>query len=341
MSATSGRPCSVSRTFSTPRHTTHCLESGPADGPLMIFLHGWPSIGLIWRAQLEAFAAEGWHCVAPDLRGLGGSSAPAAPDAYTTQEVVADLVELHDHLGGAPAIWVGHDWGSVVAGAVAAHEARARPRRRVDLVGVLPGLQRPVHPRAAGGPEALPGRRIPGRPVGLLPLLHDPLRGRRSPTSRPIRPRRWRTSSGPGVPTGRQGRGDGDDHARRGALRCRAPRPGDTDPALWPAADFDVLVDAFATTGFRGSCAWYNNDEANIAYAREAPDQGRLGQPVLFVNGDWDPICGINGNREDDPMRAACADLTVTTLPAGHWLPLERKTELVEAIRRWLERAGL
>src|SRR4051812_42479263 len=62
----------VSRTFSTPRHTTHHLEAGPADGPLMMFLHGWPGIGLMWRAQLEAFAADGWHCVAPDLRGYGG-----------------------------------------------------------------------------------------------------------------------------------------------------------------------------------------------------------------------------------------------------------------------------
>jgi hypothetical protein len=34
----------VSRTFTTPRQTTHYMESGPADGPLMIFLHGWPSI---------------------------------------------------------------------------------------------------------------------------------------------------------------------------------------------------------------------------------------------------------------------------------------------------------
>ena len=68
----------VSRTFSTPRQTTHYIECGPADGPLMIFLHGWPSIGLMWRAQMDAFAADGWHCVAPDLRGYGGSSAPCS-----------------------------------------------------------------------------------------------------------------------------------------------------------------------------------------------------------------------------------------------------------------------
>ncbi len=57
----------------------------------MIFLHGWPSISLMWRAQMDAFATDGWHCVAPDLRGFGGSSAPAANDAYTIKEVVADM----------------------------------------------------------------------------------------------------------------------------------------------------------------------------------------------------------------------------------------------------------
>jgi hypothetical protein len=40
-------------------------------------------------------------------------------------------------------------------------------------------------------------------------------------------------------------------------------------------------------------------------------------------------------------MRGACEDLSVTNLPAGHWLPLERKTELVQAIRSWLEVKGL
>lgn len=114
----------------------------------------------------------------------------------------------------------------------------------------------------------------------------------------------------------------------------RAP-PTEPDPALWPPADFDVLVQAFKAHGFRPSCAWYLNDDANIAYARKAPSGGRLSQPALFVNGDFDQICSITGNRQGDPMRAACPDLTVTSLPAGHWLPLERKAEHIEAIRTW------
>jgi pimeloyl-ACP methyl ester carboxylesterase len=112
------------RTFSSPRQTTPYIQCGPADGPLMIFVHGWPSISLMWRAQMGAFAADGWHCVAPDLRGYGGSSTPAANDAYTIEEIVTAMAELHDHLGGKPAIWVGHDWGCVVVGELVAHQPK-------------------------------------------------------------------------------------------------------------------------------------------------------------------------------------------------------------------------
>lgn len=37
-------------------------------------------------------------------------------------------------------------------------------------------------------------------------------------------------------------------------------------------------------------------------------------------------------------MRSACSDLTVVNLPAGHWLPLERKMEHIEIIRLWLRK---
>ena len=124
----SGKPPTVTAgAFSSARHTTRYWEAGPVDGPLMIFVHGWPEIGLMWRAQLEAFASEGWRCVAPDMRGYGGSSAPAPSEAYALKEIVDDMVELHDHLGARPAIWVGHDLGSPVVGALAAHHA-ARSR---------------------------------------------------------------------------------------------------------------------------------------------------------------------------------------------------------------------
>jgi pimeloyl-ACP methyl ester carboxylesterase len=116
----------------------------------------------------------------------------------------------------------------------------------------------------------------------------------------------------------------------------RAP-PVAPDPTLWPSADFEALVEAFHVHGFRPVNAWYLNDTANIAYAHSAPDGGRLQQPVLFINGDWDAICDINRSRLGEPQRHACQDLSVTNLLAGHWLPLERKTEVAEAMRSWLQ----
>jgi hypothetical protein len=138
----------TARTFSSSRHTTRYWEDGPADGPLMIFLHGWPEIGLMWRAQVEAFASEGWHCVVPDMRGYGGSSVPTAAEAYALKEIVEDMVELHDHLGARPAIWVGHDWGSPVAGALAAHHAKRS--RGIVLISV------PYFANGFGLPSVLP-----------------------------------------------------------------------------------------------------------------------------------------------------------------------------------------
>jgi hypothetical protein len=54
-----------------------------------------------------------------------------------------------------------------------------------------------------------------------------------------------------------------------------------------------------------------------------------------------DAICNITENRQGDPMRAACTDLTVACVPAGHWLPLERKAEDIQAIRTWLQSKDL
>jgi pimeloyl-ACP methyl ester carboxylesterase len=113
------------------------------------------------------------------------------------------------------------------------------------------------------------------------------------------------------------------------------------DPALWPASDFKALVDSFRVNGFRPGNSWYLNDSANIAYAHAAPNGGRLHQPVLFINGEFDGLCDITHNRSGEGMSKACQDLTVTSLSSGHWLPLERKAEVTQAVRSWLKTKAL
>src|SRR5262245_61600124 len=50
-------------------HTTFYLASGPSDGPVIIFVHGWPELSITWRHQLPVFGALGFRAVAPDMRG--------------------------------------------------------------------------------------------------------------------------------------------------------------------------------------------------------------------------------------------------------------------------------
>ncbi len=63
--------------------------------------------------------------------------------------------------------------------------------------------------------------------------------------------------------------------------------------------------------------------------------------PALFVNGDFDRICSSNANRQGEPMRAACRNLTLASMSCRHWLPLERKDELVQVIGCWLQNKKL
>ena len=308
----------------------------------MMFLHGWPELSLIWRAQMEDFATEGWRCVAPDMRGYGSSSAPAPSDAYTNEQVVADMAELHDHLGGKSAVWVGHDWGSVIAGALVAHHPTRS--RGVVLVSV------PYFPDANALPTLVPLVDRTIYPADQYPdgqwdyyryynthfdaAVADLDADQAASLASIFRPGDPASAGKPAANALVTSKG-----GRFGAAH-RAP-PTRPDPALWPAADFGLLVQSFKAHGFRAPCAWYLNDDANTAYARRAPNGGNLSQPVLFINGDYDQINSITGNRLGDPMRAACADLTVTNLPGAHWLPLERKAELVQAIRTWLRTKNL
>lgn len=95
----------------------HVAEHGPADGPLVLLLHGFPEFWWSWRHQLVALGEAGFRAVAPDLRGYGASDKPPRGyDQYTLSSDVAGMVRA---LGERDAILVGHDWGGALAWSVA------------------------------------------------------------------------------------------------------------------------------------------------------------------------------------------------------------------------------
>ena len=86
-------------------------ESGPADGPVALLVHGYPESSWMWAPLLDALADAGWRGVAPDLAGYGDS--PPAPPG-TWQRHVESLERFVAELGLAPVALVVHDWGGLI-----------------------------------------------------------------------------------------------------------------------------------------------------------------------------------------------------------------------------------
>jgi pimeloyl-ACP methyl ester carboxylesterase len=101
----------------------HCAVAGDARCPLMLFLHGFPEFWAAWRVPMKHFAARGWLCVAPDLRGYNLSDKPEGVEAYKAKHLMADVLALSAHYGGGNRhgkfTLVAHDWGGAVAWGVA------------------------------------------------------------------------------------------------------------------------------------------------------------------------------------------------------------------------------
>lgn len=100
--------------------TLHVVEAGPADGPAVILLHGFPEFWWGWRRQIGPLAAAGFHVVVPDQRGYNTSDKPHGIEAYRASRLADDAVGLADALGIGRFGLVGHDWGGIVAWGVAA-----------------------------------------------------------------------------------------------------------------------------------------------------------------------------------------------------------------------------
>ncbi len=98
-------------------------EAGTGDR-VALLLHGFPESRRCWRHQLPFLADLGWHAVAPDMRGYGGSSRPRGRTAYRAAHMVEDAAALFDVLGAKERLLIGHDWGGIIAWAFAIKRAR-------------------------------------------------------------------------------------------------------------------------------------------------------------------------------------------------------------------------
>ena len=124
-------------------------ESGPADGPAVVLLHGWPSDPHDWDDVASALASSGCRVLVPWLRGFGPTRFldTATPRSGQQAALGADVRDFMDALGIGQAVLVGYDWGGRGA-CVASALWPARVRGLVSITGYniqnIPAAGRPA-----------------------------------------------------------------------------------------------------------------------------------------------------------------------------------------------------
>src|SRR5437762_2508329 len=93
----------------------HYAESGNADAPPLVLLHGFPLNGAMWGPQVEAFASR-WRVIVPDFRGFG-QSGETGP--FSIEQLADDTHGLIEKLGLRKVVLAGLSMGGYVAFAYA------------------------------------------------------------------------------------------------------------------------------------------------------------------------------------------------------------------------------
>lgn len=140
-------------------------DQGPADGPPIVLLHGFPQRATCWASVTPLLTARGFRVLAPDQRGYSPGARPAGRAAYRITRLVEDVVALIETVGRGPVHLVGHDWGAAVGWAL----ATTRP----DLVRSFTAVSAP-HPQAMlrsllGGRQALMSWYVAAIQVPVVP----------------------------------------------------------------------------------------------------------------------------------------------------------------------------
>lgn len=121
----------------------HYVEAGPQEGAPVVLLHGFPEFWRAWERQIGPLARAGFRVVAPDLRGYNLSEKPPGVDAYRVGTLQEDVAALIRALGYDRARVVGHDWGGIIAWALAIRQPEV-VERLVILNAPYPAAARRV-----------------------------------------------------------------------------------------------------------------------------------------------------------------------------------------------------
>lgn len=316
--------------------TLHYVEQG--EGPLVLFLHGFPESWYSWRHQLPVIADAGYRAVAMSMRGYGHSSAPHDIEQYSIMHLIGDVMAVIRGLGYETAVVVGHDWGAPVAwysALIRPDVVRAVAALSVPFPGVIGGLPDGVTINGLMEANAGPDRdyyrlffQEPG--VAEADLEADVERSVRGILYA------W---SGDIVANGDREQG-WDGHFPQGQSVSDQFIIPEVMPEWITEADIAFYIGEFQRHGFRGGLNWYRNiDKLPGSFAPWVGE--RIEVPSMYLAGSTDLIGG-NTPAALEAMKTQLADLRHFEVieGAGHWIQQERPEATNQALLGFLASLG-
>ncbi|QZA17401.1 alpha/beta hydrolase [Mycobacterium malmoense] len=314
-------PSSTERLVDTNGVQLRLIEAGDRGAPVVILAHGFPELAYSWRHQIPALAEAGYHVLAPDQRGYGGSSRPGAIEAYNIHELTADLVGLLDDVGAERAVWIGHDWGAAVVWNA--------PLLHPDRVAAVAALSIPPLPRPQVPPTQA-FRTLFGDNFFYILYFQEPGVADAELDADPARTMRRVMAGRPALD-------------QSAAMRMLAPGPEGFVDRLpepdglpdWLSQDeLDYYINEFSRTGFTGGLNWYRNFDRNWETTAELAD-AKIPVPSLFIAGTSDPVLAFTrADRASEVIAGPYRQVMIEG--AGHWLQQERPDEVNAALLEFL-----
>jgi pimeloyl-ACP methyl ester carboxylesterase len=304
----------------------HVVEEG--DGPLVLFVHGFPESWYSWRHQLPAVAGAGFRAAAIDVRGYGRSFKPFEVKAYGMLHHVNDNLGVVEALGAETAVIVGHDWGSPIA----ANSALLRP----DVFTAVALLSVPYSPPGRRRPTEVFAQMTAGTEDTFYINYFQTVGIAEAEAEEDLRS--WLLGFYFGGSGDAVARADGKPFAvpPGGKLRDRFTLP-DRLPAWLSKEDLDFYIAEFERTGLRGPLNRYRNIDRD--WVDLQPWRGRpIMAPALFIGGEKDgpTIWGAQSIARFPETLPALAASHI--LPGcGHWVQQERAEDVNQLLIDWLK----
>lgn len=317
---------STHRLVETNGVTLRVIEAGDRGAPVVVLTHGFPELAHSWRHQIPVLADAGFHVLAPDQRGYGGSSRPEKVEDYDIVALTGDIAGLLDDVGAEKATVVGHDWGSVVA--------TNFPLLHPDRVSAVAALSVPPIPRPLTRPTQA-WREAFGDNFFYILYFQEPGPADAELSADPARTLRRlmggiRSTDGTNVFL---------EMATPGPAGFIERLPEPVGRPEWITQDeVDHYVAEFTRTGFTGALNWYRNFDRNWELTETTPS-ATIDVPTLFIGGTADPALAMTPrDRVRDVVSGPYREVLISG--AGHWLQQERPDEVNTALLEFLGETG-